>query len=111
MRFFIFSTATGKAHWHTLLRARAIENQCWVIAAAQFGKHNEKRDSYGHSIVYDPWGETVCDSGGYDGNGTILSDALEVPSVQIFEIDENILRTTRERIPIRKHRKDSHATW
>lgn len=47
----VFTVPTGKAHWEVLLRARAIENQCYVIAAAQYGKHNEKRSSYGHSMV------------------------------------------------------------
>lgn len=46
-----FTNATGEAHWEVLLRARAIENQCYVIAAAQYGKHNEKRVSHGHSLV------------------------------------------------------------
>lgn len=54
-----FTVPTGKAHWHALLRARAIENQCYVIAAAQVGKHNEKRESYGHSLVYGSWGELL----------------------------------------------------
>lgn len=54
-----FTVPTGKAHWHTLLRARAIETQCFVVAAAQCGKHNEKRSSFGHSLVVDPWGEVI----------------------------------------------------
>lgn len=56
-----FTVPTGKAHWHTLLRARAIENQCYVIAAAQWGYHNEKIQTYGHSVVIDPWGDIVMD--------------------------------------------------
>ncbi len=56
-----FTVPTGKAHWHTLLRARAIENQCFVIAAAQWGHHNEKIQTYGHSIVIDPWGDILLD--------------------------------------------------
>lgn len=52
-----FTVPTGKAHWHALLRARAIESQCYMIAAAQVGQHNEKRESYGHSLVYDPMPE------------------------------------------------------
>jgi len=52
-----FMPTTGKAHWEVLLRARAIENQCYVVAAAQFGKHNPKRASYGHAMIIDPWGE------------------------------------------------------
>ena len=56
-----FTVPTGKAHWHTLLRARAIENQCFVIAAAQWGYHNEKIQTYGHSLVVDPWGDILLD--------------------------------------------------
>jgi hypothetical protein len=51
-----FTVSTGQAHWITLLKARAIENQSYVIAAAQYGKHNTKRESYGHSVIIDPWG-------------------------------------------------------
>ena len=54
-----FIVKTGAAHWETLLKARAIENQSYVIASAQFGQHNEKRASYGHSMVIDPWGEII----------------------------------------------------
>jgi predicted amidohydrolase len=56
-----FTVPTGKAHWHTLLKARAIENQCFVIASAQWGYHNEKIQTYGHSLIIDPWGEVLVD--------------------------------------------------
>lgn len=56
-----FTVPTGRAHWHTLLRARAIENQCFVIAAAQWGKHNDRMETYGHSLVVDPWGDVLLD--------------------------------------------------
>ena len=56
-----FTVPTGKAHWHTLLRARAIENQCYVIASAQWGQHNDKMQTYGHSLVVDPWGDIILD--------------------------------------------------
>ncbi|PAV65628.1 hypothetical protein WR25_12320 [Diploscapter pachys] len=55
-----FTLNTGLAHWETLLRTRAIENQCYVVAAAQTGKHNEKRQSYGHAMVVDPWGHVIA---------------------------------------------------
>lgn len=55
-----FTLTTGKDHWHALLRARAIENQCWVLAPAQHGKHPKGRQTYGKSIVVDPWGEVVA---------------------------------------------------
>jgi predicted amidohydrolase len=56
-----FTVPTGKVHWHTLLRARAIENQCFVVASGQWGTHNEKIQTYGHSLVVDPWGEVLLD--------------------------------------------------
>jgi predicted amidohydrolase len=58
-----FTVPTGKAHWHTLIRARAIENQCYVVASAQWGQHNEKISTFGHSMVVDPWGEVLVDAG------------------------------------------------
>lgn len=58
-----FTVPTGKAHWHTLVRARAIENQSYVIASAQWGKHNEKMSTFGHSLIVDPWGEILADAG------------------------------------------------
>ncbi len=54
-----FTAFTGKAHWLALLRARAIENLCWVVAPAQHGHHGEGRESFGHTVVFDPWGETA----------------------------------------------------
>jgi predicted amidohydrolase len=58
-----FTRPTGKAHWHVLLRSRAIENGCFVIAAAQTGVHPTGRKSYGHSLIVDPWGEVLADGG------------------------------------------------
>ena len=62
-----FTAHTGAAHWHLLLRARAIEDQAWVVAPAQWGKHNEKRESYGDTIVVDPWGTVVAERESGDG--------------------------------------------
>jgi predicted amidohydrolase len=58
-----FTVPTGKAHWHVLLRARAIENGCYVFAPAQWGEHAEGRRTYGHSLIIDPWGEVLADAG------------------------------------------------
>ncbi len=55
-----FTKPTGEAHWEILLRARAIECQCYVMAAAQTGRHNEKRESYGHAMIIDPWGQVLA---------------------------------------------------
>lgn len=62
-----FTAHTGAAHWHVLLRARAIENQAWVVAAAQWGRHNAKRESYGHSLIIDPWGTIMAETAAGDG--------------------------------------------
>jgi predicted amidohydrolase len=67
-----FTVPTGKAHWHTLLRARAIENQYYVVASAQWGKHNDRVETYGHSLVVDPWGNILVDAG--DGEGVFFAD-------------------------------------
>lgn len=62
-----FTRKTGTAHWHTLLRARAIENGCFVVAAAQTGDHADGRKTYGHSLVVSPWGEVIADQGTDEG--------------------------------------------
>src|SRR5208283_6033527 len=58
-----FTKQTGEAHWHVLMRARAIENSCYVFAAAQGGRHENGRDTFGHSLVVDPWGNIVAEAG------------------------------------------------
>ena len=68
-----FTAPTGEAHWHVLLRARAIEAGAFVIAAAQVGRHEDGRTTYGHSLVVDPWGKVVLDMGG-DGPGLGFAD-------------------------------------
>jgi predicted amidohydrolase len=67
-----FQRETGNAHWHALLRARAIENGCFVIAAAMCGEHPGKRSTYGHSLVVDPWGEILADGG--EAPGVVYAD-------------------------------------
>lgn len=84
----MFVVTTGEAHWEVLLRARAIENQCYVVAAAQVGKHNEKRSSYGHSMVVDPWGRILATCG------------TESPTFRVVDIDMNYLDEVRHSIPI-----------
>jgi deaminated glutathione amidase len=77
-----FTVPTGKAHWHTLLRARAIESAVFVIAAAQSGKHADGRETYGHSLVVDPWGEVLLDMGEGEGLGFIDIDMDRVDEVR-----------------------------
>jgi deaminated glutathione amidase len=86
-----FTRPTGEAHWEILLRSRAIENSSYVIAPAQTGKHGEKRETYGHSLIVDPW-------------GTILADAGTEPGFVIAEVDLDTLRDIRRKLPSLKHR-------
>jgi predicted amidohydrolase len=69
-----FTRLTGAAHWHTLLKARAIENQCFVLAANQTGVHANGRETYGHSVIIDPWGEVLADAGSGPGWISALVD-------------------------------------
>lgn len=85
-----FTQQTGEAHWHTLLRARAIENGCFVVAAAQTGLHATGRRTFGHSLVVDPW-------------GTILADAGTEPGVTIVDLDLSKVDIVREKIPSLHH--------
>lgn len=71
-----FTVPTGKAHWHLMQRARAVESSAWVIAAAQGGRHEDGRETYGHSLVVDPWGEVTYDG----GEGTSLGFAVVDPA-------------------------------
>lgn len=85
-----FTAHTGAAHWHVLLRSRAIENQCYVMAAAQFGRHNDRRASYGHSMIVDPW-------------GTILDERPEGEGLVLGAIDMDLLERTRRQMPCLQH--------
>src|SRR6516165_8434356 len=73
-----FTVPTGQAHWHILLRARAIEHGCFVFAPAQWGEHAERRRTYGHSLIVDPWGEVLADAG--EGVGTV-SARIEISAI------------------------------
>jgi hypothetical protein len=86
-----FTVPTGKAHWEPLLRARAIETQSYVIAAAQVGRHNEKRQSYGHSMIIDPWGVVLADLGETDDGEPRLATA---------KIDPGLLQNVRTEMPL-----------
>ena len=87
-----FTVPTGKAHWHILMRARAIENACFVVAAAQTGHHEDGRDTYGHSLVVGPWGDVLLDMGDKAGVGFCDIDSAQVDAV-------------RGRIPVIAHRR------
>jgi deaminated glutathione amidase len=85
-----FTRQTGEAHWHVLLRARAIENGCFVFAAAQGGRHENGRETFGHSLVVDPWGR-------------ILAEGSAEPGVVIADIEPAAVATARGRIPSLQH--------
>ncbi len=74
----VFTVPTGQAHWHVLLRARAIENACFVFAPAQCGEHTGGRKSYGHSLIVDPWGEVLADGGETPGIVTAMIDPAKI---------------------------------
>jgi predicted amidohydrolase len=77
-----FTVPTGKAHWHLLQRARAVEASAWVIAAAQTGRHADGRETYGHSLVVDPWGDVVLDMGREPGLGFAKIDPARTAEVR-----------------------------
>lgn len=87
-----FTVPTGMAHWHVLLRARAIEAGAYVVAAAQVGVHEDGRATFGHSLVVDPWGEVVLDMGSEPGLG-------------LAEIDPARIGDVRARVPALQHRR------
>ena len=77
-----FTVPTGEAHWHVLLRARAIETGAFVVAAAQTGKHEDGRETYGHSLVIDPWGRVLLDMGTEPGEALVELDLSEVAAAR-----------------------------
>ena len=87
-----FTRPTGAAHWHVLMRARAIEAGAYVVAAAQTGEHEDGRATYGHSLVVDPWGEVALDMG-------------EAAGIGYAEIDPARVADVRARIPVIAHRR------
>jgi predicted amidohydrolase len=88
-----FTVPTGEAHWHVLMRARAIEAGAFVVAAAQVGRHEDGRVTYGHSLVVDPWGKVLLDMGG------------EGPGLGFAEIDQGAVEEVRRRLPAIWHRR------
>jgi predicted amidohydrolase len=89
-----FTATTGAAHWHALLRARAIETQSYVIAPGQVGRHGDDglRETYGHSLIVDPW-------------GTIIAEASEGPGIALGDIDLERVRRIRAAMPVHRHRR------
>jgi predicted amidohydrolase len=87
-----FTLHTGRDHWHTLLRARAIENLAFVLAAAQYGRHNPKRVTYGHALIVDPWGHVLAECGDQEG-------------VAVAELDFAYQDRVRRELPSLGHRR------
>jgi predicted amidohydrolase len=92
-----FTPPTGAAHWSTLVKFRAIETQCYVIAAAQCGRHSDKRSSYGHSCVIDPFGNVCC-------------ELDNVPGIGYADIDLDLVEKVRREMPLRKHKRSDLYT-
>lgn len=88
-----FQRATGKFHWHTLVRARAIENGCFVFAPAMCGEHPGNRTTYGHSLVVDPWGDVLADGG-------------EAPGIVYADIDPARVERIRDMLPCLEHDRE-----
>ena len=92
-----FASTTGADHWQVLLRARAIENQAYVLAPAQAGTHPGARKTWGHSLIVDPWGTVVAQAdGGPDVEGTLI----------VAELDRAHLERVRRQLPVLNHRRD-----
>ena len=88
-----FARTTGKAHWHTLLRSRAIETGCFVLAPAQCGDHEDGRQTYGHALIVAPWGE-------------VLADAGEEPGVIVADLDMGAVDRARAMVPSLEHDRE-----
>ncbi|BCH30555.1 amidohydrolase [Mesorhizobium sp. L-8-10] len=89
-----FTRQTGEAHWHVLLRARAIENGAWVVAAAQGGLHEDGRETYGHSLIVDPWGRIVAEAD------------HDEPAIVLADIDTEASTAAHRKIPNLKNARD-----
>jgi len=88
-----FTRTSGKAHWHVMQRARAIETGCWILAPAQCGDHEDGRSTYGHAVIVSPWGEVVADAG-------------EEPGYIVADLDLTRVAEARQSIPTLRHDRD-----
>ena len=93
-----FTEKTGVAHWHILCRARAIETQSYVLAAAQGGAHNEKRTSFGHALIIDPWGNIVAEG---EKNEMMSSGS----QLLVADLDLELIQQIRQKMPIEIHKR------
>ena len=114
-----FTVPTGTAHWSTLLRARSIENQVYVVAAAQAGRHNERRESYGHSLIIDPWGTILSECSIHDGKSkhstdsthsnihtsTVTNDVTADGEICYAVFSRSALKSIRDKMPVQSHKR------
>ncbi|WP_404481105.1 carbon-nitrogen hydrolase family protein [Novosphingobium sp. BL-52-GroH] len=100
-----FTVPTGKAHWHLLQRARAVEASAYVLSAAQAGLHEDGRETYGHSLAIDPWGEVLLDMGGADGGGTRGEGAQGGAGVGFVDLDPARIAEVRKQLPSLANRR------
>ncbi len=87
-----FLQKTGQAHWHTMIRARAIESQCFIVVAAQSGSHKGLRETFGHSMIVGPWGD-------------VLAESTDADRVKRFVLDHSLIKKVRLQIPMKDHRR------
>ena len=96
-----FTVPTGKAHWHLMQRARAVEASAFVVAAAQVGRHEDGRETYGHSLAIDPWGEVLLDMGGAEEGGGWSGGA----ALGFAELDPARIAEVRAQLPSLANRR------
>lgn len=103
-----FTVPTGQAHWQVLLRSRAIENQCYVIAAAQVGRHHAKRSSFGHSMVstiYSKFRPQFSSPQVVDPWGKVIAKCQDKVDICIAELNFDLMKTIRAEMPVNSHQR------
>jgi deaminated glutathione amidase len=100
-----FTVPTGEAHWHLLLRARALDAGAFIIAAAQAGAHDDGRHTYGHSLVVDPWGTVILDMGAASQSGPSTGTGQPRWTIGYADIDADQIAAVRGRLPLTQHRR------
>lgn len=97
-----FTIPTGQAHWEILLRARAIETQSYVVAAAQIGRHNATRASYGHAMVVDPWGRVLAGCSRVEVGDEPREAGDVEPEICVAEVSAEVLERVRREVPLKR---------
>lgn len=97
-----FTVPTGQAHWEVLLRARAIETQTYVVAAAQMGRHNAGRTSYGRAMVVDPWGRVLAECSRVEAGDEPREAGDVEPEMCVAEVGAEVLERVRREVPLKR---------